>query len=591
MRFQIFTFLLLALFLTACASSGLAPQQNKTEKSQLKASASPVNLEKMDIPFLYLAAQDAINKRQYGLAIRFLQAIVKKEPEALEPRFELVELILSSVHGKVQAQTYMETIPDAAVAAMSATQYTQYQLLYARSLIANQQSEQAAKLLKSILQAQPQRVDVRLLLAKMYAINHQYALAHDTVDTGLKAHQDLRLQRLKVQLLLQQGKLAQADRLLKQMQATYPEHEDIVLQRAELAEKLGNSAKAERLLQQFIQTRENTALQSYHMLANIYERQNKFNQAIAIYQKLIPLTASDAEVLMSIGRLHYQMQAFDQAAGYFKQAVEQLTPQNKRSPVRDDLATASFYYGASLEALHQWKQAIPEYQRLTPKHRFYLDAQMRLASIDITYKQWDTAEKRLLELQAQYANNMAIYELLSGLRLQQERYRLLIQESDKALDLGFSRQLLFNRAVAFEKLKAFEQLDKTLDSILAQNPNDAEALNFYGYSLAERGIRLDEAQRMLEAALEIRPNDGYYLDSLAWIFFQKGGYSKALTYQLKAVQYIPDDALMMEHLGDIYWQLGHQHQAREAWEQSLKLGHEQAGRVEDKIENGLVSGE
>jgi tetratricopeptide (TPR) repeat protein len=323
------------------------------------------------------------------------------------------------------------------------------------------------------------------------------------------------------------------------------------------------------------------------MLAGIYVRQNRLDAAIITYERMLPITGNDASVLMSLGKLYYQQQKFSQAADYFKQAVAQLSGQNHQG-LNDEQATAHFYYGVSLEASHQWQDAVPQYQMLKPEHDLYLDAQLRLANIDINQKHFDDAEARLLKLQTSFKDNLAVYEMLSGLRLQQKQYQDVISESDKAVDLGYSQILLFNRAVAFEKLKTYKQLDAALDTILGREPNNAETLNFYGYSLADRGVRLKDAQRMVEKALNIRPDDGYYLDSLAWVFFKKKEYDKALKLQLDAVEVIKNDPVMMEHLGDIYWQNKEENQAKTSWQRAVDLGHDKPEQVKLKIKRGLL---
>jgi len=563
---------------------GIKPSQVEAKKVQ---SPPPVSLSRMDNQFLYLAAQKALHDGQPTLAVRFLSTLVKKEPNEVLPRFELVDLLLAGGKKK-EAMGYIEAMSQPAVDALADEELLQYQQLYARSLIANGQTEQATTLLEDVLIKQPDNIDVRLLLARVYAIHGKYILAHETLTNGLKRKKDVRLQNMQVQLYLQQGRFSDADKTLARMQSDYPEQEDIVLQRAHLAEKQGAGVKAEMLLKAFIDTHEKTAVQSYHMLAGIYVRQNRLTPAIATYKTMLPLTGDDSEVLMSLGKLYYQMQAFAEARDYFKRAVTQLTPQKQGLEVSEALATASFYYGASLEASHEWKQAVPEYERLLPKHNLFLDAQLRLASIDITLKILPAAEKRLLALKKTYENELDVYEMLSGLRLQQKRYHDAISESDSATDLGYSKVLLFNRAVAFEKLKKFEQLDEALSVILGKEPNDAETLNFYGYSLADRGVRLDAAREMIEKALVLKPNDGFYLDSLAWVLYKQKNYVLALESQLKAIEIIHNDAVMMEHLGDIYWRTGDVEQARSSWEKALEAKHDEPKKIKAKIKSGLM---
>jgi predicted negative regulator of RcsB-dependent stress response len=93
---------------------------------------------------------------------------------------------------------------------------------------------------------------------------------------------------------------------------------------------------------------------------------------------------------------------------------------------------------------------------------------------------------------------------------------------------------------------------------------------------------------MVEKALSIRPDDGYYLDSLAWVFFKKKEYDKALKLQLDAVKVIKNDPVMMEHLGDIYWQNKEENQAKTSWQRAVDLGHGKPEQVKLKIKRGLL---
>ncbi len=592
MRLNILYMFALLVLISGCASSPKlqqeSPDQHKTVAEPTKQV--PIVLDHMDAQFLYLAAQQSLGNNQPVLAMRFFKALVKKDPEAAEPRLALVDLLLSSGHGKQikEAQSFMDAMPEAAVASLEGEQLSRYELLYARSLMANDHAEKAMLLLEKLLQSHPENIQVRMLLVRLYAVNKDYTRAHVLLKEGLALHKDLPLQQMQVQLYLQQGFVKKADKRLAAMQKEYPEIENIVLQRSQLAEKQGSFVKAQALLQLFIDDHPDTALQSYEMLGGVFVRQDRLDEAVLVYQRLLPLTAGSADVLMTLGKLYYQQRDYGKAKEYFQQTVAQLTPQKETGLISNEQATALFYLGASLEASHHWQEAVPEYEKIGAKHSLYLDAQLRLVSIDLNQKKFFQAEERLKKLKASYGDELGVYEMLSSLRLQQERYQDVITESEKALDKGFSQALLFNRAIAFEHLKAFEKLDATLDVLLKVKPDDAEALNFYGYSLADRGVRLQDAQTMVEEALKVKPDDGYYLDSLAWVYFKQKAYNKALKTQLRAVDLIQGDAVMLEHLGDIYWQDKKPELARKSWQKAIELGHKQAEKVKLKIEHGLM---
>jgi tetratricopeptide (TPR) repeat protein len=108
-------------------------------------------------------------------------------------------------------------------------------------------------------------------------------------------------------------------------------------------------------------------------------------------------------------------------------------------------------------------------------------------------------------------------------------------------------------------------------SVLEVDPNHAAAMNFIGYLLAQRGRDHDEAERLVRRALELRPDTGSFLDSLGWIFFQRGDYPRALETLERAVALEPEEPVILEHLGDAYHRLSRTDEAAGAWRRALEL--------------------
>ena len=98
---------------------------------------------------------------------------------------------------------------------------------------------------------------------------------------------------------------------------------------------------------------------------------------------------------------------------------------------------------------------------------------------------------------------------------------------------------------------------------------NALALNFIGYSLAEKGEELNRAQELIEKAFSIKPNDGYIADSLGWVYFQKGQIEKALSFLEKANFLSPNVPTILIHLGEVYQKMGNRKKARTYFEQAL----------------------
>lgn len=125
-----------------------------------------------------------------------------------------------------------------------------------------------------------------------------------------------------------------------------------------------------------------------------------------------------------------------------------------------------------------------------------------------------------------------------------------------------------------------------MSAVLEVRPRDASALNFIGYSWAERGINLEEAERFVLAALEIRPNDANIQDSLGWVYFQAGRFDEAIEWLEEAVSRVPDSAILLDHLADAYRAAGRVEDALTYYRLALDLANEEelAGRIRLKIE-------
>jgi len=105
------------------------------------------------------------------------------------------------------------------------------------------------------------------------------------------------------------------------------------------------------------------------------------------------------------------------------------------------------------------------------------------------------------------------------------------------------------------------------------NPKNAPVLNYYGYMLGDLGIRLDEAEALVQKALKEDPYNGAYLDSLGWIYFKENKLNASESTLRKAVERERHDATIHAHLGDLYAKLGRSDLAAAEWEKSLAEWH------------------
>jgi tetratricopeptide (TPR) repeat protein len=136
---------------------------------------------------------------------------------------------------------------------------------------------------------------------------------------------------------------------------------------------------------------------------------------------------------------------------------------------------------------------------------------------------------------------------------------------------------------------------KYLKKVIEINPQHADALNYLGYSYAEKGVNLEEARSLISKALDLKPDNGYIIDSLGWVYFKLGQYDEALKTLLKAAEIVKDDPVIFEHIGDVYNSKGLNDKARAFWEKAIELNKKEEGlkeneeglkeRIEKKIQN------
>jgi tetratricopeptide (TPR) repeat protein len=147
----------------------------------------------------------------------------------------------------------------------------------------------------------------------------------------------------------------------------------------------------------------------------------------------------------------------------------------------------------------------------------------------------------------------------------------------------------YTRAICYHDIDDWPPAEADFRRALELNPGQPEVLNYLGYSLVEQRRNLDEALGMIEEAVAARPDSGYIVDSLGWVYYRLGRFEEAVDPMERAVSLLPTDPIINDHLGDVYWMVGRQREARFQWERALSLEptEEDGARIRLKLEIGL----
>jgi Flp pilus assembly protein TadD len=134
-----------------------------------------------------------------------------------------------------------------------------------------------------------------------------------------------------------------------------------------------------------------------------------------------------------------------------------------------------------------------------------------------------------------------------------------------------------------------DQAEADFRASLALRPDHPSVLNYLGYSLVEKQIKLDEALDMIERAVAAEPENGAIVDSLVWVLYRLGQYDEAIGHMERAASLEPVDPIINDHLGDVLWAVGRKTEARFQWQRALSFEPEEedAVRIRRKLEVGL----
>jgi len=416
--------------------------------------------------------------------------------------------------------------------------------------------------------------DVYDLLGDAYSQQKNYAKAEEAYQKAVDGDPDDPGHRHGLaQALLSQDKFAQALEQYTKLSQLEPGTAENYLRIAQLDRRLGKFADAEASILKAKQLSPGS-LEVLYNEALLYEDQGRYDDAVKVLTDAIAgiksqATSDDNSNALAIlyeqlGHAYREQRKYTEAVQTYRD-MEKLGPDSQK---RAQLLLIDAYRDS-----HQVDAAISEAKKA-------LDTSPKdpgiTVSLALLYGEKSQATEGTKLLEGLLQGNESDQEIYIDIAQVQERGKQFAeaeQSAQKAEQIakqpGEKESAWYMLGAIYERQKKYELAEQQFKKVLDVNPNNAPVLNYYGYMLANRGVRLDEATSYIQHAVDQDPNNGAYLDSLGWAYYKQNKLPEAQEYLEKAVSREGTDPTILSHLGDVYLKMGRNDRAAELFEQSL----------------------
>ena len=544
--------ILVCLSISACSTNNSQPEDSSAAPV---AAAQPQETNSRPFPddsfYDLLVAEFAVRRSYYDLALgNYLQQAHQTRDSGVTARAtHLAQFLQADKAALDAAQLWVELEPENVEA-----QYTS-----ATMLAKNQRPLEALQHMAWVLD-NGGSTNFAAIAASSLSLDEPTRKGLEAeYDRLLQTHPDnTQLMISKALLLQQRGEVEEALTVTRDVIKEDPDDLHAVVVETRLLQQLGRLDEAVIRLEKMVAKHPNNRRLRLQYARVLMSRDIPL--AREQFEVLIRESPNDPDLLLSLAIISKETGNTTEAELYF----QRLLATGQRT------TEAHYYLGQIAEENEQWALAISHYQQIPPGPDF-IAATNRISAVYLKQQQVEQARQYLTSLRQLYPEqSIRFYLMESQVLLSQGQ----LQSANKLLSealLAYPKDesLLYARSAISDKRRDYLKMEKDLLQIIKQNPNNSIALNALGYLLANQNRRLDEAQTLIERAIELKPGEPAILDSLGWLYYRQGQLSEALKYLQQAYSVFPDPEVAA-HLGEVLWQSQRREEARLIWQQGLE---------------------
>jgi tetratricopeptide (TPR) repeat protein len=467
--------------------------------------------------------------------------------------------------------------------------------------------DKALVLIEQVLADHPDHTEALILAGRIYQQREDLARARVLFERAIvKAPQDPNLYLYLGRIYWTENDLVNAERVFRQMIDRFPDSYAAHYFSGKVLAALEKTDQAESAFRRALEL-EPSLEEPRFELVKIYEEQKRSAEVIQIYQDILDYNPENVMASLDLA-LHYRSigmpdkglpllldlgRRSENDNGILTYLFENYVETKKYTPASwaiegmldgaPDNSDLHFMAGVAYDGMKQVADALNHLAHVAPDSRFYTNAVVHRALLLRESGKMDQSIEVMQTALSNDPQNAEYYLYIGSFYEELERY----EEAIVALKKGLANdernaRLHFRMGVISDKLGRRHEAIASIKRVLELQPEDTEALNYLGYTYADMGIHLNEAEALIQNALQKKPDDGYITDSLAWVYFKQGRFEEALKWLTKAEKLVPDDPVILEHLGDVHRQLNSKDKALKYYKRSLEMKKED-GQLQQKI--------
>ena len=323
-------------------------------------------------------------------------------------------------------------------------------------------------------------------------------------------------------------------------------------------EELGHYKKAKKVYKKYLKKHPSDTLILSRLVQLMFTRED-FKEVIEYAERLSDYEPDNLNLKVKLGILYTDVKSYDKAIRSFKDLLV-YAPDNDK---------ILYYLGAIYQEMKEYENAIEYFGKIETGSGLYQDSSLQIAQMLSALAKTeflkddsnDDYQEKFVDFIDKKMKSMAAFKV--DFSVIKASYYEGIEDTDEAIDVledvkeskSFNNDHKFYLAALYEKDKEFKKSTELIEQIIESEPSNAHAWNFLGYSLVERGEKLDRAYEYINKAIKLSPKDGYIRDSLGWYYFKVGKKQKALDELQYAIKSVPNDTSINKHLAIVYTSL------------------------------------